>query len=65
MPRAASQTAAVASSAATSMFGAVVLDRLEGSDRPAELHPLLGVGHGGVGARSHDAHGLRRAERAG
>ena len=43
----------------------MVLDSLEGPDRPAELHSLFGVGHGRVRAGGHDADGLRRAERAG
>ena len=38
--------------------GAVVLDRLEGSDGPAELHALLRVGDGHVRTGGHDAGGL-------
>jgi hypothetical protein len=35
--------------------GAVVLDRLEHADDPPELHPLLGVGRGRVGAGAGQA----------
>ena len=63
--RAASHTARGGQLGGHDHVGAVVLDRLVHGDDPAELHALLGVGGGQLGALAGQADGLGRQDHAG